>query len=108
MSLKKIKWQDYVLVGILIIAFCLNFWALSKEGYSNEYYAAAVKSMLSNAKAFFYGSSDSGLYVIVDKPPLGLWLQALSSMIFGINSFGLIFPSAFAGAMCSIACIFNG
>ena len=53
-------------------------------------------------KLFSIGSFDSGLYVTVDKPPLGLWLQALSSMVFGLNSFGLIFPSAFAGSMCAM------
>lgn len=99
---KSLKWQDYVLFGIIILSFFLNFWMLNKEGYSNEYYAAAVRSMLSNAKAFFYGSFDSGLYVTVDKPPLGLWVQALSVMVFGLNSFGLIFPSAFAGSMCAL------
>lgn len=97
---KTFKWQDYVLIGIIILSFFLNFWALYKEGYSNEYYAASVKSMLTNIKAFFYGSFDSGLFVTVDKPPLGLWIQALSCKIFGVNSFGLILPSALAGSMC--------
>lgn len=97
---KTFRRQDYVLIGIIILSFFLNFWALYKEGYSNEYYAAAVKSMLTNIKAFFYGSFDSGLFVTVDKPPLGLWIQAISCKIFGVNSFGLILPSALAGSMC--------
>ncbi|MFZ5975681.1 MAG: ArnT family glycosyltransferase [Bacillota bacterium] len=97
---KRIKWQEYVLAGILVLAFFLNFWNLAKEGYSNEYYAAAVKSMLQNPAAFFFGSLDTGLYVTVDKPPLGLWIQALSAKIFGVNAFGLIFPSALAGCLC--------
>lgn len=97
---KTFRWQDYVLIGIIILSFFLNFWALYKEGYSNEYYAAAVKSMLTNIKAFFYGSFDSGSFVTVDKPPLGLWIQALSCKLFGVNSFGLILPSALAGSMC--------
>lgn len=97
---KTFKLQDYVLIGIIILSFFLNFWALYKEGYSNEYYAAAVKSMMTNIKAFFYGSFDSGSFVTVDKPPLGLWIQALSCKIFGVDSFGLILPSALAGSMC--------
>ena len=32
----------------------------------------------------------------MDKPPLGLWLEAISSAVFGVNSFGLILPSALA------------
>ena len=42
----------------------------------------------------------------VDKPPLGLWLQALSVMAFGLNSFELIFPSAFAGSMSAMLLYF--
>ncbi len=100
MRIKKIKWQQWTLTGILTASFFLNFCALAKEGYSNSYYAAAVKSMLSNPAAFFFASLDSGLYVTVDKPPLGLWLQAVSAKIFGVNAFGLILPSALSGLLC--------
>jgi 4-amino-4-deoxy-L-arabinose transferase-like glycosyltransferase len=99
---KKFKWQGYVLAGIILTAFLLYIWNINEEGYSNAYYAAAVKSMLSSPKAFFFGSFDSGLYVTVDKPPLGLMIQALSAAVFGVNSFGLIFPSALAGVICII------
>ena len=97
---KKIKWQDYALALILILSFFLNFWVLAKEGYSNAYYSAAVKSMMQSPKAFFFASLDTGLYVTIDKPPLGLWLQTISAKVFGVNSFGLIFPSALAGCLC--------
>src|SRR5664280_225689 len=103
---KKIRWQFFALTGISALSFFLNFWNLAKEGYSNQYYAAAVHSMLQNPAAFFFGSLDSGLYVTVDKPPLGLWLQALSSKIFGVNAFGLILPSALAGCLCVLLVYF--
>ncbi len=96
----KIRWQYVVLAAAIILSLFLNFWNLAKEGYSNEYYSAAVAGMLKNPAAFFFGSLDSGLYVTVDKPPIGLWIQALSVSIFGQNSFGFIFPSALAGALC--------
>ncbi|MEI6101440.1 MAG: glycosyltransferase family 39 protein [Eubacteriales bacterium] len=88
-----------MLAGIIVLSFFLNFWNLAKEGYSNEYYSAAVSGMLQNPAAFFFGSVDSGLFVTVDKPPLGLWLQALSAKAFGVNAFGLIFSSALAGTL---------
>ncbi|HKD74934.1 MAG TPA: hypothetical protein VKB76_05540, partial [Ktedonobacterales bacterium] len=33
------------LIGILLISICFNFWQLGQNGYGNQYYAAAVKSM---------------------------------------------------------------
>ncbi len=95
---RKIAWWHVALAGIVGLSFFLYFWSLAKEGYSNTYYAAAVKSMLDNPAAFFFGSFDSSLYVTVDKPALGLWIQTLSASVFGVNSFGILLPSALAGA----------
>ena len=97
---KKLIWQQWLLAGILVVTAMLMFWALGKEGYSNQYYAAAVKSMMQDPSAFFFGSFDAGLFVTVDKPPLGLWLQVLSVKVFGFNTFGLILPSALAACFC--------
>ncbi len=91
---------EKILIAILtIIAFILNFIFISHEGYSNPYYAAAVKSMLRNFHNFFFISFDTGGYVSVDKPPLGLWIQAVSAYIFGFNGRALILPQALAGAL---------
>lgn len=97
---KSARWQYIVLTAIIALSFFFHFWNLAKEGSSNQYYAAAAVSMLKNPASFFFGSLDSGLFVTVDKPPVGLWLQALSVGAFGQNSFGFIFPSALAGALC--------
>lgn len=96
---RRLTWQNAVLVGILFFSAFLHFYALQKEGYSNPYYAAAVSSMLKNPASFFFASFDSGLFVTVDKPAFGLWLQAISAGIFGVNSFGLLLPSALAGTL---------
>ena len=103
---KKLAWQHVLLAALLVASLLLHFWSLEKEGYSNPYYAAAVQGMLDNPSAFFYGSFDSGLYVTVDKPAFGLWLQALSAGVFGVNSFGLILPSALAGTLCVLLMFF--
>lgn len=96
---KRIRWQSFALAALLLISAFLHFWALEKEGYSNPYYAAAVSGMLKNPAAFFFGSFDSSLFVTVDKPAFGLWLEALSAGVFGVNSFGLLLPSALAGTL---------
>ena len=50
----------------------LNLWALSRNGWANEYYSAAVRSMASSWHAFLYGSFDQAGVMTVDKPPLAL------------------------------------
>src|SRR5579884_1514362 len=78
-------WQKIALGIILLLSGVLNFWALDQMGYSNTYYAAAVKSMLQSWHNFFFVSFDAAGFVSVDKPPLGLWLQAASAKIFGFS-----------------------
>jgi len=90
-------WHLFALAGVLLLAVFLHFFNLQQEGYGNLYYAAAVKSMLQNWHNFFYVAFDPGGYVAVDKPPLGLWIQALSAMVFGFNGWALMLPQALAG-----------
>lgn len=98
-------WHRFALGGVLLLAVCLHFFRLEQEGYGNLYYAAAVKSMLTNWRNFFYVSFDPGGFVSVDKSPLGLWTQALSAMIFGFNGWSLMLPQALAG-MLSVALLY--
>ena len=49
----RLTWQQMLLMVILALSVFFSFWALSKEGYSNEYYAAAVKSMLQSPEGLF-------------------------------------------------------
>ena len=63
---------------LLVLAAVLNLWALDANGWANEYYSAAVRSMSESWSAFIYGAFDSSGVMTVDKPPLALWVQALS------------------------------
>jgi len=58
-----------------------------------------VKSMLTSWHNFFFVSFDAGGFVTVDKPPLGLWVQAASAALFGFNGVSLILPQAVAGVL---------
>jgi 4-amino-4-deoxy-L-arabinose transferase-like glycosyltransferase len=89
-------------LGIVLLSGFLNFYQLSQNGLGNEYYAAAVKSMLQSWHNFFFVSFDPGGFVTVDKPPLGLWLQTLSAKIFGFSGLSLLLPSALAGILAVI------
>jgi 4-amino-4-deoxy-L-arabinose transferase-like glycosyltransferase len=44
--------------------------------------------------------------VFYEKPPLFLWMQALSMHIFGVNEFAARFPNAMAG-LCTMIVLFN-
>src|SRR5215217_3263719 len=92
-------WQGIALAAILLLSAFLNLWGLTGEGYSNYYYSAAVKNMLASWQNFFFVSFDAG-FVSVDKPPLGLWIQAASAYLLGFNGWSLLLPQAIAGVLC--------
>ncbi len=84
----------------LVLSALLNFWNLSQNGYSNIYYSVAVQSMLQNWHNFFFGSYDAGGFITVDKPPVALWMQAISAKIFGFSSLSILLPEALVGVAC--------
>ena len=85
------------LAGLLALAAVLYLWALDQNGYANEYYSAAVRSMSTSWHAFLYGSFDVSGVMTVDKPPLALWVQALSARMFGFSSWSMLVPQALMG-----------
>ncbi|MDE8562287.1 glycosyltransferase family 39 protein [Anoxybacillus rupiensis] len=87
---------DFLLIGIIILSFFLHFYQL-KEAGSNTYYTVAVKSMLTSFHNFFYASFDPAGFITVDKPPVGLWIQALSAYLLGLSDFSVLLPEALAG-----------
>ncbi|HWE59233.1 MAG TPA: glycosyltransferase family 39 protein [Solirubrobacteraceae bacterium] len=87
------------LVVLLAVAAFLNLWDLSRNGWANGYYAAAVRSMISSWHNFLYGSFDPSGVMTVDKPPLAFWVQALSAKLFGFNSWSVLVPEALMGVV---------
>ncbi|MDO8213681.1 glycosyltransferase family 39 protein [Conexibacter sp. CPCC 206217] len=85
------------LLVLLVLAGGLYLWALSRNGWANTYYSAAVRSMSTSWHDFLYGSFDSSGLMTVDKPPLALWVQALSVRAFGFNSLAILVPQALMG-----------
>ena len=85
------------LVALLMLAAILNLWALGQNGWANDYYSAAVRSMSGSWHNFFYNSYDAAGVMTVDKPPLAFWVQALSVRVFGFNSLAMLVPQALMG-----------
>ncbi|MBK9925133.1 MAG: glycosyltransferase family 39 protein [Anaerolineales bacterium] len=82
---------------IVILAAVLRFANLDAIGYANHYYTAAVTSMLQSWHNFFFVAAEPGGAVSVDKPPLGLWLQAISAYFLGVSGFSVVLPQILAG-----------
>ncbi len=94
------KWQFFgILAVITALGAFLRFYQLGAHSIGNTYYAAAVKSMLTSWKNFFFVAFEPGGSVTVDKPPLGLWIQAGSAYLFGVNGFALALPQTLAGTL---------
>ena len=83
--------------ALLMIAAFLNLWSLDTNGYANLFYSAADRSMSGSWHAFLYGSFDAAGVMTVDKPPLSLWVQALSVRAFGLSSWSVLVPQALMG-----------
>lgn len=96
-SFFKERWHLIILALIAALSFWFNFYAISKLGYGNAYYAAAIKSMSQSFKNFFFVSFDPAGMVSVDKPPLALWIQVLFVKIFGYHGWAMLLPQALAG-----------
>jgi 4-amino-4-deoxy-L-arabinose transferase-like glycosyltransferase len=94
------------LLGLLALAAMLNLWALGQNGWANDYYSAAVRSMASSWHNFIYESFDPSGLMTVDKPPLSLWVQALSVRVFGFHSLSILVPQALMG-MASVALVYD-
>lgn len=88
--------DKFALAAILALAAFLSVWAIWNQGYSNEFYAAAVKSMTLSWKNFFFVSLDPGGWVTVDKPPVSLWIQAMFARLFGFHGWSIILPQCLA------------
>jgi 4-amino-4-deoxy-L-arabinose transferase-like glycosyltransferase len=87
------------LAAILALSGALEFVRLSQNGYANTFYSAAVKSMLRSWHNFFFVAADPNGLISVDKPPLALWLQALSAKIFGFAPLSLLIPEGICAVL---------
>ncbi|GAB7186431.1 glycosyltransferase family 39 protein [Kitasatospora sp. Ki12] len=92
------RWVRPALLALLAATAVLYLWGLSASGWANAFYSAAVQAGSQSWKALFFGSSDAGNFITVDKPPAALWPMALSARIFGLSSWSVLAPQALMGA----------
>jgi 4-amino-4-deoxy-L-arabinose transferase-like glycosyltransferase len=83
-----------VILAANAILYC---WDLGINGWANYFYSAAVQSGLMDSASFFFGSSDWGNSITVDKPPLSLWIMGVSARLFGFNPVAILLPQVLIG-----------
>jgi 4-amino-4-deoxy-L-arabinose transferase-like glycosyltransferase len=96
-TLRALRLPRPELGALLLIAAVLNLWALDVNGWANEYYTAAARSMSESWNAFLFGTFDAAGVMTVDKPPMALWVQALSVRVFGLHPLSILVPQALMG-----------
>jgi 4-amino-4-deoxy-L-arabinose transferase-like glycosyltransferase len=94
------------LSALIALAALLNLWALGRNGWANDYYSAAVRSMSASWHNFLFASADASGVMTVDKPPLALWVQALSVRVFGYHPLSMLVPQALMG-VASVALVYD-
>jgi 4-amino-4-deoxy-L-arabinose transferase-like glycosyltransferase len=91
------RWVRPALLGLLLATAVLYIWGLGASGWANAFYSAAAQAGSVSWKAFFFGSSDAGNSITVDKTPASLWVMALSARMFGVNAWSILVPQALMG-----------
>ncbi|HEY0718079.1 MAG TPA: glycosyltransferase family 39 protein [Streptosporangiaceae bacterium] len=93
-------WGRPALLGLLALTAFGYLIGLSRNGWANDFYSAAVMAGTKSWKAFFFGSFDASNFITVDKTPASLWVMELSGRIFGVNSWSMLAPQALEGVAC--------
>jgi 4-amino-4-deoxy-L-arabinose transferase-like glycosyltransferase len=96
---KLLQPHRLALAAILALSAFLNTYKLSQNAWGNTFYSAGVKSMLGSLHNFLFASFDQGGLVTIDKPPLGVWPQAVSAKLFGFTPLSLLLPEALIGTV---------
>ncbi|WP_103351969.1 glycosyltransferase family 39 protein [Amycolatopsis sp. CA-128772] len=91
------KTRSRAILLVCLGAAVLYAWKIGAGQLGNTYYAAAAESMTSSFIHFLFGSFDPYGVVTVDKPPLALWPQALSVLVFGYHGWALLLPQVLEG-----------
>ncbi|MBI9049598.1 MAG: glycosyltransferase family 39 protein [Anaerolineaceae bacterium] len=95
-----------ILFAIMLLSAGLHFYNISAIGDANDYYTAAVKSMLQSWHNFFFVAAEPGGSVSIDKPPLGLWIETAFAAVLGVKGWVVSLPNILAGIF-SIPLLYN-
>ncbi len=89
--------STFLVITIMAFSFAIHMYNIESIGDANAYYTAAVESMLKSWSNFFFVAAEPGGSVSVDKPPLGLWIEAVFAYFLGVSGFSVSLPNILAG-----------
>lgn len=96
---RRVEPRHWALAALLALTGVLYTWNLSRNGYGNDFYAAASQAGSMNWKAWLFGSLDPANAITVDKPPAATWVSGLSVRLFGLSSWSVLVPQALLGLL---------
>ena len=97
------RWVERAaLAGIVLAAIGLRTLFLSQNDFGRLYYAAAVRGMLESWHNVFFNAFDPAGFVSLDKPPVAIWLQAVSAKLIGFNGLAMLLPQVAEGVVAVI------
>jgi len=99
------RWARPALLALLALTAALYAAGLSRNGWANDFYSAAVQAGTTSWKAFFFGSFDASSFITVDKTPASLWVMELSARVLGLNYWSVLLPQAAEG-VASVAVLY--
>ncbi|HEY6057361.1 MAG TPA: hypothetical protein VIV06_04975, partial [Candidatus Limnocylindrales bacterium] len=88
------EWIHPAFLAVTALAALVYLWNLTVSGYANTYYSMAAQAGSQSWSALFFGSLDAGNFITVDKPPLSIWLMAISVRLLGLSSWSILLPQA--------------
>ncbi len=94
-----VRFSALLVAALMLLSLGLHLVNLNAIGNANEYYTAAVQSMLQSGYNFFFVAAEPGGSVTVDKPPLGLWIEAAFAWAFGVSGVVVSLPNILAGVL---------
>ncbi len=62
------SWARPALFGLLALTAVLYLWDVTRNGWANDFYSAAVQAGTKSWKAFFFGSFDSSNFIPTSSP----------------------------------------